>query len=330
MYSVLKSYGLNGLNGFAVAVEADVSGGLPAFSLVGLPDSAVRESGDRVRSAVKNLGYKWPDRHITVNLAPADIRKSGPVYDLPLLLAVLASSGQMEEPPADAAFLGELALDGSLRPVSGVLPMALAAAADGIRSLYVPAENAAEAAVAGVARPCDIGVFNDRFFVYVAAFGAFTDVSYDTPQPFKNTFGHLAYLLEGATKLGSLLKGYHLTIEHDGGAVEGDFIYGMVSNTISVGGFQLFPPERVALDDGLFEVVLVRLPRNPAEFQSALRSLTRQNTVESDMIVALHTSRLRVVTQEELTWTLDGEYGGAPETVEIQNRQKALTLIWGK
>ena len=92
MYSVLKSYGLNGLNGFAVAVEADVSGGLPAFSLVGLPDSAVRESGDRVRSAVKNLGYKWPDRHITVNLAPADIRKSGPVYDLPLLLAGLATS----------------------------------------------------------------------------------------------------------------------------------------------------------------------------------------------------------------------------------------------
>ena len=109
MYSVLKSYGLNGLNGFAVAVEADVSGGLPAFSLVGLPDSAVRESGDRVRSAVKNLGYKWPDRHITVNLAPADIRKSGPVYDLPLLLAVLAASGQLEPPPKDTAFLGELA-----------------------------------------------------------------------------------------------------------------------------------------------------------------------------------------------------------------------------
>ena len=91
MYSVLKSYGLNGLNGFAVAVEADVSGGLPAFSLVGLPDSAVRESGDRVRAAVKNLGFKWPDRHITVNLAPADVRKTGPVYDLPLLLAVLGS-----------------------------------------------------------------------------------------------------------------------------------------------------------------------------------------------------------------------------------------------
>ena len=148
MYSVLKSYGLNGLNGFAVAVEADVSGGLPAFSLVGLPDSAVCESGDRVRAAVKNLGFKWPDRHITVNLAPADVRKTGPVYDLPLLLAVLASSGQLEELPADTAFLGELALDGALRPVSGVLPMALAAAADGIKALYVPAENAAEATLA--------------------------------------------------------------------------------------------------------------------------------------------------------------------------------------
>ena len=149
MYSVLRSFGLNGLNGFAVDVEADVSGGLPAFSIVGLPDSAVRESGDRVRAAVKNLGFKWPDRRITVNLAPADVRKTGPVYDLPLLLAVLSAAGQLDEPPEDTAFLGELALDGTLRPVSGVLPMALAAASSGIRSLYVPAENAAEAAEAG-------------------------------------------------------------------------------------------------------------------------------------------------------------------------------------
>ena len=127
MYSVTKSFGLNGLRGFAVAVEADVSGGLPAFSIVGLPDSAVRESADRVRAAIKNLGFKFPDRRITVNLAPADVRKTGPVYDLPLLLAVLTASGQLEDVPEDAAFLGELALDGTLRPVSGVLPMALAA-----------------------------------------------------------------------------------------------------------------------------------------------------------------------------------------------------------
>ena len=126
MYSVTRSFGLNGLSGFAVAVEADISGGLPAFSIVGLPDSAVRESADRVRAAIKNLGFKFPDRRITINLAPADVRKTGPVYDLPLLLAVLTASGQLEDVPADAAFLGELALDGTLRPVSGVLPMALA------------------------------------------------------------------------------------------------------------------------------------------------------------------------------------------------------------
>ena len=148
MYSVTRSFGLKGLNGFAVAVEADVSGGLPAFSIVGLPDSAVRESADRVRAAIKNLGFKFPDRRITINLAPADVRKTGPVYDLPLLLALLISSGQLEAVPSDAAFLGELALDGTLRPVSGVLPMALAAAESGIRALYVPAENAAEAAEA--------------------------------------------------------------------------------------------------------------------------------------------------------------------------------------
>ncbi len=148
MYSVLKSFGLNGLEGFTVEVEADVSGGLPAFSIVGLPDSAVRESGDRVRTAVKNLGFRWPDRRITINLAPASVRKTGPVYDLPLLLAVLAASGQLDPPGPDTAFLGELALDGALRPVTGVLPMALTAADAGVRALYLPAENAAEAAEA--------------------------------------------------------------------------------------------------------------------------------------------------------------------------------------
>ena len=148
MYAKVTSLGVTGLAGYIVQVEADLSGGLPQFNLVGLPDSAVKESSERVRSAIKNLNCPWPASHVTVNLAPADVRKTGPVYDLPLLLAVLTASGQLEDVPEDAAFLGELALDGTLRPVSGVLPMALAAAENGIRALYVPAENAAEAAVA--------------------------------------------------------------------------------------------------------------------------------------------------------------------------------------
>lgn len=146
MYAQLKSFGIHGLAGFAVSVEADIAGGLPAISIVGLPDSAVKESGDRVRAALKNLGYKWPDSRITVNLAPADVKKTGPVYDLPVFLATLCASGQLKPPAEDKAFLGELSLDGTLRPITGVLPMAMAAKTAGITELYLPAENAAEAA----------------------------------------------------------------------------------------------------------------------------------------------------------------------------------------
>ena len=148
MYAHVVSLGVTGLDGYPVTGETHISGGLPKFAMVGLPDSAVKESSERVRSAIKNLNCPWPASHVTVNLAPADVRKTGPVYDLPLLLALLTASGQLVEIPADAAYLGELALDGSLRPVSGVLPMALAAAEHGIRALYVPAENAAAAAEA--------------------------------------------------------------------------------------------------------------------------------------------------------------------------------------
>ena len=148
MFARVMSFGVSGMDGYPVGVEVDTSGGLPQFAIVGLPDSAVKESSERVRSAVKNLKYPWPASRITVNLSPADVRKTGPVYDLPILLGILAAEGTLPAPDAHQAFLGELSLDGSLRPVSGVLPMTLAAARHGIRELFVPAENAAEAAAA--------------------------------------------------------------------------------------------------------------------------------------------------------------------------------------
>ena len=147
MYAQVNSLGVWALEGFVVRVEADLSGGLPQFSIVGLPDSAVKESTDRVRSALKNLGFTYPVSRITVNLAPADVRKTGPVYDLPILLALLAASGQVPGVPADSAFLGEVSLDGEVRGVNGVLPMALAARQAGLRQLFVPSANAQEAAV---------------------------------------------------------------------------------------------------------------------------------------------------------------------------------------
>ena len=156
---------------------------------------------------------------------------------------------------------GLLTLDAP--PVLGYIPTGTTN--DFAKNLGLPrgVEKAAATAMEGTPRPCDMGRFNDRTFVYVAAFGIFTDVSYDTPQQFKSAFGHLAYVLEGATKLGDLGRGYHLTVEHDGGTLEGDFIYGMVTNTNSVGGFKVFPSDQVSLDDGVFEVVLVGRPGEP-------------------------------------------------------------------
>lgn len=147
MFAKTNSMGLLGIDGFMVQVEADLSQGLPGFDVVGLPGAAVRESRDRVRAALKNGGFTYPVSRITINLAPANIRKEGSVYDLPLLLAILKATEQLRVPLDDAAFIGELSLAGDLRPVYGVLPMVIAARENGIKRVFIPEENAAEGAV---------------------------------------------------------------------------------------------------------------------------------------------------------------------------------------
>ena len=148
MFAHVKSLGISGIGGYGVTVEVDISNGLPAFDIVGLPDAAVKESRERVRSAVKNNGFRFPVSRMTVNLAPADKKKAGTLYDLPMLVGILAATGEIKKPGEDCAFLGELSLTGELRPIMGALPMAIAAQREGIRTLYVPAENASEAAFA--------------------------------------------------------------------------------------------------------------------------------------------------------------------------------------
>lgn len=215
-------------------------------------------------------------------------------------------------------------------PVLGYIPAGTTN--DFSRNLTLPKrmEQAAETAAAGIPRPCDMGRFNDRTFVYVAAFGAFTDVSYETPQNFKNMFGHLAYLMEGVTRLGNL-KSYTLRVEHDEGTAEGDFIYGMVSNTVSVGGFQGMPKEQVKLDDGLFEVLLIRAPKSLMELQGIARALAMQSPDESGgAVLGFHSSKLTVTCATSLAWTLDGEFGGETLQADIENRKQAVSIVCGK
>ncbi len=148
MISHLQSMGLDGLEGYPVSVECFISNGLPGFDTVGLPDAAVKEAHARVRAAVKTSGFKFPPSRITINLAPANRKKTGTVYDLPILLGILAAQGLVKLPGAEAVFLGELSLEGKLKPIPGVLPMAIAAAKCGVREFYVPAANAPEATLA--------------------------------------------------------------------------------------------------------------------------------------------------------------------------------------
>ena len=144
----VRTLGISGIEGSLVTAECYISNGLPGFDIVGLPDAAVKEARERVRAAAKNSGFTFPVSRITVNLAPANTKKAGSHYDLPILIGILAASGGVRRPKSSSAFIGEVSLDGTLRPVSGVLPMALAAKREGIKALFVPAENAAEATLA--------------------------------------------------------------------------------------------------------------------------------------------------------------------------------------
>ena len=148
MICSVKTLGISGIQGSLVTAECFVSNGLPGFDIVGLPDAAVKEARERVRAAAKSSGLGFPASRITVNLAPANQKKTGTHYDLPILLSILSACGAVRRPRSDSAFLGEVSLDGQIRPVSGVLPMALAAKQEGVKSLFVPAENAAEATLA--------------------------------------------------------------------------------------------------------------------------------------------------------------------------------------
>ncbi len=248
-------------------------------------------------------------------------KELAPQYDR---LAVGGGDGTLHE-----VISGLMELPPSARPPIGYLPAGTTN--DFARNLSLPRglANMAAVAVTGVPRPVDIGRLGERCFIYVAAFGAFTDVSYNTPQQFKNIFGHLAYVLKGMGELANL-KGYSLRVEHDGGVLEGEYLYGMVSNTVSVGGVIGLPAEEVALDDGLLEAVLVAMPKTVPQLNAVIRALARQEYSEDSGVVGIHSSRFSISCGEALPFTLDGEFGGEHDRAEIQVIHTPVRIVYGK
>lgn len=194
-------------------------------------------------------------------------------------------------------------------------------------SLGIPRDMARAGAVAVGGRefPCDVGMFNDDYFIYVAAFGLFTSVSYKTSQEWKNALGHAAYILEGVRSLVDI-PSYSMEVEHDGDRIEDEFIYGMITNSTSIGGFKGMTGKDVRLDDGLFEVTLIRMPRNPLELNAIIASLA--NLVDNtDMIYSFKTSSIRCTSSAPIPWTLDGEFGGNQESVHIRDIPRAVPIL---
>lgn len=198
---------------------------------------------------------------------------------------------------------------------------------DFAKSLHIPRKPlaAADNAVKGVPFPCDIGKYNDSVFVYIAAFGIFTDVSYETDQAVKNVLGHMAYILEGAKRIFNI-PSYKIKVEHDGEVIEDEFIFGMVTNSRSVGGFSNMVGKNIVFDDGLFEVTLIKTPKNPIALQEIIAALLIEQ-VDTKHMYTFKTKKITFDSVEEIPWTLDGEFGGEQDYVEIENVQKAMEIM---
>lgn len=200
---------------------------------------------------------------------------------------------------------------------------------DFAQTLRIPKNmlKAADIAVNGRVFSCDVGRFNNDYFVYVAAFGLFTDVSYQTSQNLKNVLGHGAYIIEGAKRLADI-PSYHLRIEINGNVIEDDFIYGMITNSTYVGGVKNLALKDTKLNDGLFEVNLIRYPKNPVELNEILTNLMLPTVLETKHVMYFTTDKVKIRCMDgKIAWTLDGEFGGEHQDVEAVNCKHAIELM---
>lgn len=185
--------------------------------------------------------------------------------------------------------------------------------------------SAAAAIARNVPRQLDVGLWNLRSFVYVASFGAFTRSSYAAPQSAKNALGHLAYIIEGMKDLNSL-RPYTVRLTAGGEILDGEYLFGAVCNSTSIGGLMKLDPERVVLDDGLFEMLLIPSPKTPADLQTLVHAILNQE-YDSHGLIFRHVSAIHLETDQELPWSLDGEYASSVPVVDVVNCRRALTML---
>lgn len=185
--------------------------------------------------------------------------------------------------------------------------------------------SAADTVINGESIRVDVGSFNDNSFIYLAAFGVFTEASYSTNQDLKNVFGHVAYLFEGIKSLRNI-PSYMMKVKYDGNVLYDEFVFGMITNSKSVGGFKNILPDDVELNDGLFEVALIKPPKNPIELSEIISTL-RNYDRESDLIYSFTTSNIEFISGEEIAWTLDGEFGGRTKKAKIINQHNAIEIL---
>ena len=218
-------------------------------------------------------------------------------------------------------------MESALPPVPvGYLPAG--STNDFASSLQIPTDllRAAQTAVGGRLQACDIGCLNGAdYFVYVAAFGLFTEVTYETPQEMKNALGHIAYIIKGMQSLTNL-QTYHVIVEADDVYLEDDFAVGMVTNSRSVGGFKNITGKYVDLSDGLFEATFIKMPRNPVELNQILAALANKD-IDSPYIFNFKTAKLKVTSEKPINWTKDGEFGGSHTEIVLENRKQALEIV---
>lgn len=285
------------------------------------PHSGKEQIGSKLNEIIRTLAEQDNELTVVPTIGYLDamerITNLSDEYDL-----VVCSGGD--------GTLDEVVTGMMKRPVERRIPIGYIPAGttnDFARSLEIPRNmpEAARNAMMGKPFACDIGSFNGDSFVYIASFGIFTEVSYSTKQEIKNVLGHMAYILEGMKSLYNI-KSYKMKVSSDEMEFEGDFLFGMITNSKSVAGFKGLVKGDVQFDDGVYEVTFIKRPKNPLEIQEILAALLLEE-IDSNYMYSFRTRKLNIESEEMVPWTLDGEFGGEHDRVIIENNHKAVEII---